>query len=318
MCVAGGFSHLLSSIKSARNHERKECLTNDNSALPTEGVLKHIDGSQPILNNKSEFHSLTNKIIHRINDNCNRNNVTQSVILCFDKGTVDHKNRKNFILNQKHNKFNVNGSKLQTANKCDRFNVFDYDQNFHKDFNEIHKLKNELSKHLMITDDTEETCENMKLHIRNNADVPDGCISNNKLTLIKGFEHKPIDEVSNAIHVIPTNLNIHKIDGLSKSHENARSGFVRKCSHEMTKDIRTTRTNYVLRQTCQSKGSGVASDAHRLHEKHLEGIKSVHEKSKYATNIQIIPNIVINESPTDLSVKMIIGINDGEETLSGK
>lgn len=310
MCVAGGFSHLLSSIKSARNNrEQSEGLRK--ALTSTEGVLKSFDGSQSMLNNKCEqLHSVANKIIHHINDSSNRNTITQSVIMCFDKDTVDHKNRKNFILNQKHNNLNVNGSQLRILDKCNRFKGFEYDQNFHKDSNDIQKHKNEA------------TCEhvkNIKLQIKANADGPDGCITNNKLTLIKAFEHKTVDEVSNAIVVIPTNINIHKIDGHSKTHENARSSFVRKCSHEMSKDFRTTRTNYVSRQTCQSKGSVTSSNALRGHENQPDGINdAVHDKPKYATNTQIIPNIVINESPTDLSVKMLVGSNDGEKNLSGK
>lgn len=236
MCVAGDFSHTLSSKKSARNQDYHQKWITNHKCSPlkrTDGIIIKNNRTEFALNNKCDFHSVTNKVFHHVNEGFHHHNdAAKTVILCFDKDTFDHKNEKNVILNQKQS--GVLGNTINKSN------------GYEKHLNDINHLKNEL---LTKFSPVKDTLDEHQIDFQG-----------------------PIGS--------PTNVNIHKTNGYSKSVEKTASNpksFSKSC-----------------RQVSNEPMAG---------ENHFIGSK-LHDKLKYSANIKIVPNIIINGNSTHLFNKM--------------
>lgn len=271
-----------------------------------------MNNSNSILNNKSELNSVSNKLHH---DYKNQNGVAKSVIIGFDKNTLDYKNNKNLILNQKQNKVDINGNSTMTNNYYNQ-------SNNQKNLNGVKPTKSEVHSKRFIITNCVENCDklrNVMFHIvkpQNGVDQPD---VRDGLLLINGSGCAAKDETPNALENIPNNVNIHKVNGfhlsdpvrngtsaevpanvqiLKSPNEKPRNGFIRNCSHNARpNDFSTIKINYVSRQVrAPTNGfvctNGKAANGNRLH-----------DTSKTATNMSSIPNIVINGSASDVCDK---------------
>lgn len=301
MCVAGDFSHPLSSEKSTRNQDHQK--SHHKSALlkKTDGIINNFNRTESALNNRCEFHNVvTNKVLHHVNEDFqNLNNkrasqdITKSVILCIDQDSLDHKNRKNVISNQKQNAL-LNNNKFN---------------GYKQHLNDINQLKNELRKQFVITNVAETHAD---------LEIPksryDDSLSNG---------HKSQNEFSPEIRnqIIPTNGNICNINEHSKSLEKVPSRLKRvpkNCSRDIIFDFPESRSKYGSRQNCTSNQNlhgNRNSNELMLRKSHFKDSK-LH--AKIICNKKIIPNIVINGDSTALCGKMVNTVVDQERFVFGK
>lgn len=273
-------------------------ISNGNNHL----VLNNRDynNSSIVTNNNKIYHN------HHINNNnnnntlCNNNNNQKSVILNYDKNTLDYKNNKNLILNQH--------------------------QMYEKHLNGINQLKNELqsTKRFIISTTTaipqlppplpvSAVPTTMNISATNNGSQPplllplispativDSCVDKFHINLAKNHRNNivnrrnitpltpSVDETDNAandlamtksgiLENMPTNVNIHKVNGhlngILNSNSNIikpslkvtelsngnfrnghhQNGFVKNCSANgqngrSMNDFSTIKINYVSRQ----------------------------------------------------------------------
>lgn len=251
--------------------------------------MKSSNDNNFILNNNA---SVTNSKVfhHHINDNNNNNNnilcnnqhgVSKSVILNYDKNTLEYKNNKNLIFNQQQYKTDVNGNSntmMMTATNCNKHQYYLHQNHLstnsfannhqinEKNLNGINQLKNELlqSKKHFITNGVETCVDNHqksnKFHIAKNhhngidetdnhllhTTTTNGLLSKNGIT--NGLQHHnhhrqshhqqqpqhvgdKDSSSSNVLEIIPTNVNIHKVNGhlngllKSNGHSSIRNGY---------------------------------------------------------------------------------------------
>lgn len=354
MCVAGKYSSPLSQKPSNRNQDQQQYIISNNRETfntNNNGDSKCSNGihSTSNLNNKSDFNCVTNKIYHHhINGNSlcnnNQNSIAKSVILGYDKNTLDYKNNKNMILNRHKNKADINGNNTLTNNNYNQSNAYASQQIYEKHLNSINHLKSGLhAKHFIIANEIEhfDTKKNVKFQL---AKPQNGVDSVEHLNNI-GNGNVTKDKAPNVLEIIPTNVNIHKVNGHlngfymsghnnmkngteptaaqnlksaeshSKPHEKTRNGFVRNCSHNgRSNECSTIKINYVSRQI---RGGYVNTNAQATNENHSQD-NSLHEKPKRATNTPSVPNIVINGTSTDLCDIRPDGTDDEEESSTGK
>lgn len=362
MCVAGKYLSPISQKTSNRHQDQQQYIISNNRETfntNNNGDSKSSNGihSTSNLNNKSDFNCVTNKIYHHhINGNSlcnnNQNSIAKSVILGFDKNTLDYKNNKNMILNRHKNKADINGNNTLTNNNYNQSSAYASQQIYEKHLNSINHLKSGLhAKRFIITNEIEnfDTKKNVKFQLvkpQNAVELQEHLHTNGNGNVTK-------EKAPNVLEIIPSNVNIHKVNehlngfymnghnnnnvkngnGIEstaaqnlksaeshlKSHEKTRNGFVRNCSHNNTTNGRsnecsTIKINYVSRQT---RGGYVTTNSQATNENHLQDT-SLHEKPKRATNTPSVPNIVINGNSTDLSDKRVNGTDDEEENSSGK
>jgi hypothetical protein len=344
VCVAGKNSPSLSQKPSNRNQDQQQYIISNNRE--TFNTNNHGDskGSNGIhstsnLNNKSDFNCVTNKIYHHhINGNSlcnnNQNSIAKSVILGYDKNTLDYKNNKNMILNRHKNKADINGNNTLTNNNYNQSNAYASQQIYEKHLNSINHLKSGLhAKHFIIANEIE-NFDTKKFH---QTKPQNGCEPQEPLNNI-GNGNVTKDKAPNVLEIIPTNVNIHKVNGhlngfymsghnnmkngletakSAESNSKGRNGFVRNCSHNgRSNECSTIKINYVSRQT---RGGYVNTNANAqaTNENHSQDV-SLHEKPKRATNTPSVPNIVINGNSTDLCDIRLNGTDDEEESSEGK
>lgn len=285
---------------------------------------------------------MTNKIYHHhINGNSlcnnNQNSIAKSVILGYDKNTLDYKNNKNMILNRHKNKADINGNNTMTNNNYNQSNAYASQQIYEKHLNSINHLKSGLhAKHFIIANEIENFDTKKKFQKPQNVVEPQEPLNN------IGNGNVTKTKAPNVLEIIPTNVNIHKVNGHlngfytsghnmkngsetavqnlksaeshSKPHEKSRNGFVRNCSHNgRSNECSTIKINYVSRQI---RGGYVNTNAQATNENHSQD-NSLHEKPKRATNTPSVPNIVINGNSTDLCDIRLNGTDD-EESSTGK
>lgn len=121
------------------------------------------NNNNSIVTNKKIYHHLNHHITNNNNVLCNnnQNGVSKSVILNYDKNTLEYKNNKNLILNRhqniSNNKGDINGNNTTTTNNYNSPSHNGYANNHHqiyeKHLNGINQLKNELqsTKRFIIT-----------------------------------------------------------------------------------------------------------------------------------------------------------------------
>lgn len=245
------------------------------------------------LNNKCEFHSVTNKILHHVNGNLyatDQKAISKSVLLCFGKDTLEQKNKKNMLLNHNQNKVNVN-----------RFNDFEKTQNNEKHLNGVNHL---IEDRFIIKDDAVncDAFKSIKLQCAPGAESVALPAVTPSEPLRQTNGHVVNGEASNSDEVNGFNCNVHKLNGQMKSHEKAQSNV----RNESTTDLSTIKINYVPRQIRPLNGC-VGSKGLTANENFSHAI-SLHDNPKNVTNRKSIPNIIINGSPTDLSDKTISGV----------
>lgn len=286
MCVTGKHKHPLANGKDCDNHQSES----------QQYFLNSSNGNNLILNNNA---SVTNSKVyhHHINGNNNNNNnnilcnnnqhgVSKSVILNYDKNTLEYKNNKNLILNQQQNKVDVNGNSNTTMMVATNYNNHQHHlrrnhsstnsfannqlnhnhQIYEKHLNGINQLKNELlqSKKHYITNGVENCVDSHqksnKFHIAKNhhngidetdnhllhtTTTANGLLSKNGIT--NGLQHHnhhrqshhqqpqhigdKDNSSSNVLENIPTNVNIHKVNGHlngllnSNGHSSIRNSY---------------------------------------------------------------------------------------------
>lgn len=261
----------------------------------TDGLIKHLldNDTHQALNNKCEFHSVTNKILHHVNGNLyatDQKAISKSVMLCFGKDTLEQKNKKNMLLNHNQNKVNVN-----------RFNDFEKTQNYEKHLNGINQL---IEERFIIKDDVEHCDSYKSIKLQSTPGVESVALPTVTPSepLLQTNGHVVNGEASNSVEVIPFNCNVHKLNGQAKSHEKAQSNI----RNEYTTDLSTIKINYVPRQIRPTNGC-VSSKGLTTNENHSHAI-SLHDNPKNVTNRKSIPNIRINGSLTDLSDRTINGV----------
>lgn len=345
MCVAGKKS---SPLSNRHQDQQQYIISNNRETFNTNnnGDSKCSNGihSTSNLNNKSDFNCLTNKIYHHhINGNSlcnnNQNSIAKSVILGFDKNTLDYKNNKNMILNRHKNKADINGNNTLTNNNYNQSSAYASQQIYEKHLNSINHLNSGLhAKRFIISNEIENFETKKKFQKPQNDVVQQEHVQTN------GNGNATKDKAPNVVEIIPANVNIHKVNGhlngfymnghnnmrngtesnaaqnlkSAESDAKARNGFVRNCSHTTTNgrsnECSTIKINYVSRQV---RGGYLNTNAQVTNDNHSQD-NSLHEKPKRATNTPSVPNIVINGNSTDLSDKKVNGTDDEEECSSGK
>jgi hypothetical protein len=267
------------------------------------------------------------------------------VILGYDKNTLDYKNNKNMILNRHKNKADINGNNTLTNNNYNQSNAYASQQIYEKHLNSINHLKSGLhAKNFIIANEIEnfDTKKTVKFH---HAKPQNGVETVEPLNNI-GNGNVTKDKAPNVLEIIPTNVNIHKVNGHLngfymnghnnmkngntettttqnlksaeshlKPHEKTRNGFVRNCSHNgRSNECSTIKINYVSRQI---RGGYVNTNAQATSENYSQDT-SLHERPKRATNTPSVPNIVINGNSTDLCDIRLNRTDDEEESATGK
>jgi hypothetical protein len=358
VCVTGKNSSPLSQKASNNRHQDQQqyIISNNRETFNTNnnGDSKSSNGtihSTSNLNNKSDFNCVTNKIYHHhINGNSlcnnNQNSIAKSVILGFDKNTLDYKNNKNMILNRHKN----NGNNTLTNNNYNQSSAYASQQIYEKHLNSVNHLKS--VKHFIITNEIEnfDTKKNVKFQLVKPQNGVETQQEHHHHLHTNGNGNVTKDKAPNVLEIIPTNVNIHKVNGhlngfymsghnnmkngtestvaaapnlkSAESHSKTRNGFVRNCSHGnnttngRSNECSTIKINYVSRQT-RGGYVNVNTNAQATNDNHLQDV-SLHEKPKRATNTPSVPNIMINGNSTDLSDKRVNGTDDEEESSSGK
>lgn len=311
--------------------EHQQYIISNNRTSSSNGTnnddLNNSNGNSLILNNNT---SVTNNKIyhhHHINNgnnnnilcNNNQNGVSKSVILNYDKNTLEYKNNKNLILNRQQkkvdttttatNNFNNGTNHHSSQNGFANNHLHHNHQIYGKHLNGINQLKNELlhSKKHYITNGVEKCVDNhqksnkfsiAKNH-HNGIDETDnhhllhtttnGILSKNHHHSRSLHQHivgaNKDNGNSNALENIPTNVNIHKVNGQLNGLLNSNEHLVvRNGHHPATVKVTEITNGYALHH--HENGTGELSGHSRTsHENNRNGFvrNSSHNSTAAAT-----------------------------------
>jgi hypothetical protein len=336
------YKHPLANGKECDNHHQSEhqqyIISNNrtSSSIGTNnGDLNNSNSNSLILNNTNNNASVTNnKAYHHHNNsnnnvlcNNNQNGVSKSVILNYDKNTLEYKNNKNLLLNQQQNKvdtttttnnFNNGTNHHSSSNGFANNHLHHNHQIYEKHLNGINQLKNELlhSKKHYITNGVENCVDNHrksnKFHIaknhHNGIDETDnhhllhtttnGNLSKNhhhsrSLHHLQHVGANKDNDSSNVLENIPTNVNIHKVNGLlnSNGHSVVRNG------HHPVKVTEIT-NGYALHHHEHSTGE-LNGHSRTSHENNRNGfVRNCRNNSTTAAAVSATTNVRPNDFST--------------------
>lgn len=390
--LSGKHKHPLANGKECDNHHQSEhqqyIISNNrtSSSIGTNnGDLNNSNGNSLILNNNASVTNSNKVYHHHINGNNNNNNVlcnnnqngvSKSVILNYDKNTLEYKNNKNLILNQQQNKVDTTSTTTNNFNNGtnhhsspngfanNNHHLRHNHQIYEKHLNGINQLKNELlhSKKHYITNGVENCADNHqrsnKFHIaknhHNGIDETDnhllhtttnGILSKNHRSLLQHIGSRD-NSGSNVLENIPTNVNIHKVNGQLNgllnghstavrnghhhpvkvteitngyahelnghsrtSHENGHNGFVRNCSLNSTPAAAVSATTNGRSNDFSTIKINYVSRQHivRGPSMTVSNGTGLHELNPSKCATTNIPNIVINGSNDHFGEKMVNG-----------
>lgn len=247
---------MISNGTATYNGSSNSLILNNNNNNNKGDYNSNNNNNNAIVTNNKIYHHLNHHITNNNNVLCNNNNqngVSKSVILNYDKNTLEYKNNKNLILNQHQNinKVDVNGNNTTTHNNGYANNH----QIYEKHLNGINQLKNELqsTKRFIITstgtpngtDNCENNQKSHKYHIniaknrqhngtsitQPSIDEPDngivmqqhhpitnGLMKNRLITAAAvkfDKDNNNENDTANVLENIPANVNIHKVNGLN-------------------------------------------------------------------------------------------------------
>lgn len=300
-------------------------MPNKNNADPVE-----FNDNHSIMNNKNNVANIMSyhhhqNINERICGGKHQNEVAKSVILSYDKRSLDYKNNKNLIQNQKENKVDFNGNSTMVNHQI-----------FEKSLNGINQIISGLqSKRFINNINSVESIDNLK-----SAKFQCGKKQkDDEILLINGIGHVAKSEA--LTDKVPSTISIHKINGylngfksdadvkngqaeretlptLAKCHEKPQNGknlLAKTCVQFITNgrsnDSSTIKINYVSRQTRGPSSGHVSNNGQAFNGNHFHDAVP----TKAATNI---PNIVINGSAPDTNDRVISGAEKTDERFMGK
>lgn len=255
--LTGKHKHPLKECDNHHQSEHQQYIISNNRTSSSNGTnngdLNNSNGNSLILNNNASVTNNNKVYHHHINSNnnvlCNnnQNGVSKSVILNYDKNTLEYKNNKNLILNRHQqskvdtsstaaNNFNNGTNHHSSSNGFTNNNHLHHNhQIYEKHLNGINQLKNELlhSKKHYITNGVENCVDNhqrsnkfhvAKNHLNNGIDETDnhllhttanGILSKSHHHNSRSLQHigNRDNSGSNVLENIPTNVNIHKVNG---------------------------------------------------------------------------------------------------------
>lgn len=307
--------------------------------------MNNSNGNSLILNNNASV--TNNKVYHHhlhINSNNNNNNnnilcnnnqngVSKSVILNYDKNTLEYKNNKNLILNQQQNKvdtttatnnFNNGTNHHSSSNGFANNHLHHNHQIYEKHLNGINQLKNELlhSKKHYITNGGENCIDNHpksnKFHIaknhHNGIDETDnhhllhttnGILSKSHHLHSRNPHHlqqhagNKDNGSSNVLENIPTNVNIHKVNGQLNGLLNSNGHSVVRNGHHPAKVKVTEITNGYALHHHENGTSELNGNSRTSHENNRNGfVRNCSHNSTSAATVSASANGRLNDFST--------------------